>query len=146
MISRVLVDVGLLQHLVGQVYKLLGVQLLADLFVLGHIMEQGEDLLPTSVQGRLIALVELPLHEQVQHLTLVFHVHLVLRVLADRIQESNDALVELHLVIVGEVDYHRVVHCLGAEEALVGGQFLDVHHISEAEQSIDVDARLEVLR
>lgn len=93
MVSRVLVDVCLLQHLVGQVYELLGVELLADLFVLGHVVEQREDLLPAGVCGRLILLLELPLHEQVKNLGLIFHVNLVLGVLRDRVQERDDAFI-----------------------------------------------------
>ena len=39
MISRILIDARLLQHLVGQVDELLGVELLTDIFILRHVME-----------------------------------------------------------------------------------------------------------
>lgn len=69
-------------------------------------MEERKDLLATCVCCCVVFLLELTVHQEVEHLALVLHELLILGVLADRIQKGNDALVEFHLMVVSEVDYH----------------------------------------
>lgn len=80
-VGRVLVDIGLLKHLIGQIDKLFGVQLLANILIFCHVMKEREYFLAACIGGGLILLLELPLHEEVEHLGLVLHVDLILRVL-----------------------------------------------------------------
>lgn len=49
-------------------------------------------------------------------------------------------------MIVRKVNDHGVVHRLCAAELLVESQLLDIHHVRQAEERVDVDARLQVLR
>ena len=144
-ISRVLVDVRLLHHLVCQVYELLSIQLHTNFIILSHVVEQGEDLLSAGVGSGLILLFKLALHEQVQNLGLVSHELLVGGVLGDGVQKCNNAFVKLNLMVVGEVDNHRVVDCFGALKLTMCGQLFNIHHVSEAEKSINVNTRLQIL-
>jgi len=47
-------------------------------------------------------------------------------------------------MVVGKVDDHGVVDGLGAQELLVRRQLLDIHHVGEAKQGVDVDAWLQI--
>lgn len=125
--------------------ELLGVELISDALVLRHIVEQREDLLSTRVRRKFILLLELALHEKIKHLGFVLHEDLILLVLRDGVQESDDAFVQLHLVVVGEVDDHGVVDRLRATQMLVQCQLFDVHHVGQAEERVDVDAWLQIL-
>ena len=80
MICRVLVDVGLLKHLIRQINELFCIQLLAYLLVFSHVMEKRENLLTAGIRRRLVLLLKLALHEQIENLGFVLHVDLVLRI------------------------------------------------------------------
>jgi hypothetical protein len=108
-IRGILVVVGLLQHLICQFDELLGVQLRADCLILGHIVEQREDFLSRGVCCVLSLSAQLPFHEQIQNLGFVLHELLVLCILGNSIQESDDALIELHLMIIGEIDDQCII-------------------------------------
>ena len=144
-VRLILLNMRLLEHLVSQVDELLGVQLLANLFILGHVVEQREYLLSACISSCVVLLLKLAVHEQVEHFAFVFHVLLVLGVLADSVQKGNNAFVKFDLVVVREVNHHRVVHCLSTVQSGMRSKLLDVHHICQAEQSVYVDAGLQIL-
>jgi hypothetical protein len=129
MVSRVLIEISLLQHPIGEVDELLGIQLVTNILILSHIVEQREDLLSAGIETRVKLFIELSFHQQVEYLGFVLHKHLVVRILANCVKESNDTFIQFHLMIVGEVDNQRVINCLCTEERFVESQFFDVHHI-----------------
>ena len=76
-ICRVLVDVRLLEHLIRQINELLCIELLAYVVVLGHVMEERENLLTARISRCLVLLLKLTLHEQIENLGFILHVNLV---------------------------------------------------------------------
>jgi hypothetical protein len=69
---------------------------------------------------------------------------LVRRIFTDCVQESDDALIQLNLVIVSEVNNHCVVNSFSALKLRVRRKLFYIHHVSQTEKRVNVDAGLQV--
>ena len=109
-------------------------------------MECAEQFLTARSILSLAVSIKVALEKFEKHLALVFKEHLVLGNLADWEQVGDEALVQSNLVVEGEVDGEGVEQSLHVAQLIVFSDLLDVHHVVKAEESINVDAGLQVAR
>ena len=84
------------------------------------------------------------IHEFEQDLAFVFEEHLVLGQLTDREQVSDQALIQRNFLIEGEVDSQGVENGLHVAQLIAFSDLRYVHHVAQAEESIDIDTGLQV--
>ena len=100
------------EHLVCVLKKIFDSKFFANLLILRKVMEHTEQLLPTRTKGGLaqpLVWFDVLLHYAKQHFVFVFQAQLIGPVLADRVQESDKALIKLYLFIVCEVNNKCIV-------------------------------------
>ena len=146
-VALILPILRLLQHLICDGHELFYVHRQANLLGLSQIVESTEELLAAGLERCLRISIDVSLHQfEKEHLGRILEEGLVLRQLRDGVDVRHDALIKFNLVAEGEVNTEGIPESLHVAELFTLRNLLNIHHIVEAEEGVDVDARLQVSR
>ena len=130
------------EHVVSDADELLHIQRQATLLRFCQVMERTEQFLPATCHLMLATRTQVPIHQLEEHFAFIFQKDLVAGKLADGEEVCNQALIKSDLLVEGEVYCECIEDSIHVAKLFTLRNLRYVHHIAEAEECVNVDARL----